>query len=201
MVEAALALVGFNQIKIQDDGYLEKINGAVTVDLASIAKGYGVDRVATLLKDSGFDDFLIEIGGEIFAAGKRLDGKTWRVGINQPSSSAASDEIYTVVALEDKAMATSGDYRNFFQMAGKTFSHIIDPRTGYPIQNHVVSTSVIADTCTLADGLATALMVMGAEEGVALLDRLPQVEGVVIVRHSDGRLENFPSTGLSAFIP
>jgi len=179
---------------------LVKKKAAVSLDLASIAKGYGVDQVAGVLRGMGIEDFLVEIGGEVFAAGVRLDGKQWRVGINQPSRDAALDDIYAVVVLKDRAMATSGDYRRFYQIGDRVYSHIIDPATGYPLQNGVVSASVIAGNCTLADGLATALMVMGPQAGVALLDRLPDVQGLIVVRGGDGDLENFPSTGWDRFI-
>jgi len=105
--------------------------------------------------------------------------------------------VYGVVALHNAAMATSGDYRNFCQIQGKAYSHIIDPRSGYPIQNGVVSASVVADNCTLADGLATAIMVMGSVQGVALLNQLDGIEGLVVVRRPDGNLENYPSAGFS----
>jgi len=199
-VQAALGKVGFDQLKVSGDGYLVKQKTAVSLDLASIAKGYGVDQVAEVIRELGFVDFLVEIGGEIFAAGVRSDGNQWRVGINQPSRDAAVDAVYAVVGLKDKAMATSGDYRHFYQIGDRIYSHIIDPATGYPVQNGVVSASVVADNCTLADGLATALMVMGPEAGVALLDRLPDVYGVIVVRREDGGLENFPSLGLDRFI-
>lgn len=195
-IRQALNRVGFDRIEVAVGGQLRKKRADVTIDLASIAKGYAVDQVALLLRGRGYKEFIVEIGGEVYAAGKRKDGKPWKVGINQPSQSAAFDEVYQVVALEDRALATSGDYRNFYNIEGQIYSHIIDPRTGRPVQNGVVSASVMADNCTLADGLATALMVMGPKDGVALLDRLPGVEGLVVVRHEDEKLENFWSRGI-----
>lgn len=195
-VADALRLVGFDQIDVVETGYLVKKQPDVTVDLAAIAKGYGVDQVAVLLHGLGFRDYLVEIGGEVYAAGRRADNKTWRVGINQPRPEAAADAVYEVVPLQNRAMATSGDYRNFERIGQTTFSHIIDPRTGYPVQNGVVSASVIADNCTLADGLATALMVMGPEKGIALLDRLREVEGMIITRQADGTFRNHLSKGM-----
>lgn len=199
-VATARLQVGFDHIEIDSSGFLIKKRPDVTLDLASIAKGYGVDQVAISLKSLGFRDFLVEIGGEIFAAGRRMDGKPWRVGINRPQAEAAADEVYKVVPLMDSAMATSGDYRNYVQLEGRTFSHVIDPRTGYPIRNWVVSASVIADNCTLADGLATALMVMGATEGIDLLDRLKGVEGLIIVRSPDGNFQNYFSKGMAGMV-
>ena len=195
-IEAARQRVGFDRIDLTGSGQLAKKDGTVSLDLASIAKGYGVDQVSALLFDLGYKDFLVEIGGEVYAAGRRPDGKAWRVGINQPSSQAGVQDVYAVLDLENQAMATSGDYRNFYRSGDRTFSHIIDPRTGRPVSNGVVSASVIADNCTVADGLATALMVMGPERGINLLNQLANVQGVIIVRHPDGSLENFPSDGL-----
>lgn len=188
--------VGFDAITISSKGELTKLRPGISVDLASIAKGYGVDQVALLLKDRGFDHFLVEIGGELFASGRRSDGQPWRVGINRPRKGGALDAVYKALPLDNRAMATSGDYRNFVEINGRSYSHIIDPRTGYPVANGVVSVSVIAENCTLADGLATALMVLGAEKGTALLNALKDVEGLIVVRTPDGTLIDHWSNGI-----
>jgi thiamine biosynthesis lipoprotein len=193
-VEALLGEVGFDQIEIRS-GALVKRRASVTLDLSSIAKGYGVDQVAALLRREGFSDFLVEIGGEVVGSGRREDGGPWRVGINRPRPEAAPDAVYRVVELGDRALATSGDYRIFFESGGVRYSHVLDPRTGRPVANGVVSVSVLAPDCTFADGLATAVMVMGKDAGLALLERLPSVEGLVVVRTPDGRLEDHATSG------
>ncbi|MCU0559925.1 MAG: FAD:protein FMN transferase [Desulfobacterales bacterium] len=190
-----LGEVGFEAIEIREQAALVKRRASVTLDLSSIAKGYGVDQVAEVVRRSGAADFLVEIGGETYAAGRRGDGQAWRVGINTPRPDARADDVYAVVPLQDQALATSGDYRNFFVKDGVRYAHIIDPRTGYPVSNRVVSVSIQAADCTLADGLATAVLVMGAEKGLALIDRLDGVEGLIVVARPDGRLENHFSTG------
>ena len=114
-IAALLPDIGFSNIEIPASGYLLKKRAAVTVDLSSIAKGYGVDQVGDILRRNGFENYLVEIGGEIIAAGTRQDGKLWRIGINRPLPDAAFDEVYKVVELQDQAFATSGDYRNFFE--------------------------------------------------------------------------------------
>jgi thiamine biosynthesis lipoprotein len=195
-IRQAKQLVDFSAIEILPGGRLKKHRLGVTVDLASIAKGYGVDQVSVLISNTGFTHYLVEIGGEVYAAGRRTDGKPWRVGINRPRKGGPADAVYRVVALQDQAMATSGDYRNFIVIDGRSYSHIIDPRTGRPVANGVVSASVIAAGCTLADGLATGIMVMGPESGLALLNRLDGVEGLIIVRKPDGTLVNHWSKGL-----
>lgn len=194
-IERALAHVGFDRIELDASGRMRKTDPAVTLDLASIAKGYGVDAIARLLGETGFENYLVEIGGEVYTRGHRKDGKAWRVGINRPDRGAAFDDVYKAVDLTDKAMATSGDYRIFFQVGDRFYSHILDPRTGWPETSGVVSATVVAANCTMADGLATALMVMGPDKGVALVDRLPMVECLIVVRRPDGTFTDHPSQG------
>lgn len=187
-IAALLSNIGFNNIEIFAGHYLAKKNATVTLDLASIAKGYGADQVAALIRANGIHNFLVEIGGEVFAAGFRRDGKNWRIGINRPQKNAPVDQVYKVVDLQDKGFATSGDYRNYFEVNQKRFSHVIDPRNGYPVDNGVVSVSIIANTCTLADGLATAVMVLGHKKGLDLVNRLDNTECFIIVKREDGDL-------------
>jgi thiamine biosynthesis lipoprotein len=189
------AHVGFHHIHLDPSGIISKKDPAVALDLASIAKGYGVDEISRLLGNTGFTNFLVEIGGEVYAGGHRKDGKPWRVGINRPDKDAPVTKVYKAVPLTDRAMATSGDYRIYFQIEGHSYSHILDPRTGRPLTNKVVSATVVAANCTVADGLATALMVMGPEKGVALVNRLESVECLIVVRRADGSLSDYPSTG------
>ena len=198
-IDASLSQVDFSRVSISSDGQFLKNDPRLTIDLASIAKGYGVDVIAVLLKDQGYEDFLIEIGGEIFASGKRDKNTPWRVGINTPSKSAGFGQVYKVMSVADKGLATSGDYRNYFISEGRMYSHIIDPRTGYPVTNGVVSASVIAETCTLADGLATALMVMGPDAGLELVERMTNVEALIIVRSEGGDFEEYPSSSFAEY--
>lgn len=195
-IKKAMENVGFKYIHVSAKGFLTKHRSRVTVNLASIAKGYGVDMVAQVIAKAGYNSYLVEIGGEVFARGRRLDGKVWRVGVNLPLKTATTAQVYKAVPLDNRAMATSGDYRNFVEIGGRTYSHVLDPRTGYPVTNGVVSVSVIAPNCTLADGLATALMVLGPTEGIVLLDNIEKVEGLIIVRQPDGRLQDHWSRGI-----
>ncbi len=197
-VQAAMETVGFHRIIIGKDHTLAKRRPDVTLDLASIAKGYGVDAVSRVIRENGFSNFLVEIGGEVFASGVRKDGKPWRVGINRPVDNASPTAVYRALWLKNKALATSGDYRNFFKTKGVQYSHIIDPTTGDPVENGVVSASVMANTCTEADGLATALMVMGPKKGLALVNRLPGVECLIVVQTKSGALINYPSRGFES---
>ena len=187
--------IGFKNIEIVASGYLVKKRPTVTLDLSSIAKGYGVDQLADVVRKEGYQNYLVEIGGEVFASGYRKDGKLWRIGINRPKIDAAFDDVYKVINLHNKAFATSGDYRNFFVVDGIRYSHIIDPRTGYPVSNGVVSATIISETCIFADGLATAIMVMGADRGLDLINRLEGTEGLIIVEKQDGSLVPYYSKG------
>jgi len=193
-ITSALSRIGFEHIEISEAGSLIKRQDGVTLDLASIAKGYGVDQIARVLSQDGVTHYLVEIGGEVVASGNRLDGEKWKVGINEPQSAAAYNAVYKVLKLHDQALATSGDYRNFFEMDGKRYSHVIDPRNGYPVSNGVISVSVIADNCILADGLATAIMVIGPK-GVAVIDRLENVEGLIVVQTAGGTVQEYASKG------
>ncbi|MEJ2472628.1 MAG: FAD:protein FMN transferase [Desulfobacterales bacterium] len=197
-VRQRLQAVGFDAIEIVDNRFLVKGKATVNLDLASIAKGYGVDQIAALLKDSGIEDFLVEIGGEVYAAGHRKDGLSWRVGINTPRKEASLDQVYKVVNLTNGAMATSGDYRNFFEIDQKRYSHVIDPRSGYPVANGVVSASVLSADCTFADGLATALIVMGPDKGIELVNRLEGVDCLIVEMQADGTLIDHYSKAFQA---
>ena len=194
-IAAVLPDIGFSKIAVVKPGFLVKKRADITVDLSSIAKGYGVDAVADLLRSSDYKNFLVEIGGEIFAAGYRKDNTRWRIGINQPRPDAAFNAVYKVVALHNRGFATSGDYRNFFEVDGVRYSHVIDPRTGYPVSNGVVSVSITSADCTTADGLATAVLVMGVEKGLELINRLDGVEGLIVVERPNGKLTDHYSKG------
>lgn len=193
-VARVLSRVGFESISREGEG-LVKNRAGLFLDFGSIAKGYGVDAVAVLLREKKIRNFLVEIGGEVYGEGHRLDGDPWRVGINTPQRGAAASEFFQVRTLGGQALATSGDYRNFREVDGRIWTHVIDPRTGRPVENGVTSVSVLADSTVFADGLATALMVMGPEKGLPLVNRLKGVECLLIVRKPSGALAMFASEG------
>jgi FAD:protein FMN transferase len=195
-IDKILPQIGFDKIIISSDGYILKKDPEISLDLASIAKGHGVDKISELLLNNGFKNFIVEIGGDLYAKGNNKEGVPWRAGINMPDKNAPFDEVYKVITLTDMAMATSGDYRNLIEMDGQRYSHIIDPTTGYPVKTQVVSATIIAQTCTFADGLSTAAMVMGPKKSLDLINRLKNVEGLIIVRNSDGTLTDHFSQGL-----
>jgi len=188
-----LKSVGFHKINLSPNA-IQKTEPTLSMNLASIAKGYGVDQIATLLQNEDIHQFVVEIGGEVYASGSKKDGSSWRVGINRPAEDASFDDVYFVISLQNKAIATSGDYRNFHEINQKRYSHVIDPRTGWPVSNGIVSVSVIADSCTFADGLATALMVMGVEQSLNLVNQMDGVECMIVVS-KEKQLTNYFSTG------
>ncbi|PID73138.1 MAG: hypothetical protein CSB33_05265 [Desulfobacterales bacterium] len=195
---------GFHLLEIRSDGVnppcLKKGRADLALNLGSVAKGFGVDAVAAALAEKGVVDCMVEIGGEVMAKGRRPGGKSWLIGINVPRPDASPTEVFRAVRLSDAAMATSGDYRNFFRVGGKRMSHIIDPRTGRPTEHGVVAASVIAPNCTLADALATALMVMDPEKGKAAVESLPGVECLILSRTDGKQRKETASAGFAAYV-
>lgn len=148
---------------------VRKDDGRLKVDLSAYAKGYGVDQVSGLLDSYGIGDYLVEIGGEVRARGSNGRNVSWSIGIEAPQRGSRS--VARVVRLHDAAMATSGDYRTYFESAGSFYSHTIDPRTGYPVSHNAAAVTVVADTTAFADGMATALLVLGPDEGLKLAEQ------------------------------
>ena len=169
------------------DGQLIKSNPNTRLDLSAIAKGYGVDEVFMQLGAMGFTDYMVEIGGEVRCSGNNETGQPWRIGIDLPElNTPPGKNLQGIVQLKDRALATSGDYRNFLIINGEIHSHAIDPRTGFPVKTRVASASVVAPTCAEADALATALMVLGVEPGIDLINRLDEIDAALIIRDGDG---------------
>lgn len=186
--------VGYKNIEV-GDGLIRKLNAATTIDLNAIAKGYGVDIVVDFLKKKGFYRILVEIGGEVRCSGKNRREQIWSVGIDQPIfDNAPGSSLQDIIGLDNSALATSGDYRNYFYYDDKVFSHTIDPITGYPIEDGIASASVIAPTCIMADALATALMVIGTD-GINLIEQLDGVETLLVKRLSEGMFKTVTSSG------
>ncbi|MEW6306481.1 MAG: FAD:protein FMN transferase [Verrucomicrobiota bacterium] len=168
-IETARRRVGHQHLLVRPDPPALRKLRDISVDLSGIAKGYAVDAVVARLESLGIHHCLVDIGGELKARGHSPQGRPWRVGIERPAPDAR--QIERVVALSDCAIATSGGYRNFHELAGRRFAHIIDPRTGWPVTNHVASVSVVHPSATQADALATSLVVLGADEGMKLAGR------------------------------
>ena len=161
------------------------------MDFSAIAKGYGCDVVARLLEEQGVTNYMVEIGGEVVLRGVSPHQADWRIGVSKPTADTLSvdGELQTVLAMTDRAMATSGNYRNFYDKDGRRYAHTIDPRTGYPVQHSILSATVLADQCATADAYATSFMVLGMEGAKAVLARHPELEAYLIYTDSLNQLQ------------
>ena len=195
-IAEARGRVGWQKVKLDAATQRAFQSGGVYVDLSSVAKGYAVDKLADYLQGQGIENFLVEIGGELRASGEKPGGNAWKVAVEKPVP--GEREIERILALSDIAVATSGDYRNFFEWDGQTYAHIIDPRTGMPVDHLTASVTVLADSCTEADALATALTVLGPEQGMTFADAR-QLAVLFMVRTDDGFIEQ-PSAAFTRFI-
>lgn len=195
IIDSLLSLVGFQKIGLRNDTLL-KSNEQIQLNFNAIAKGYIVDRVADFMKECGFNHFIVDIGGEMVCIGTK-NGKPWQVGIQTPTEDRnGAFEAMCTFPLTDKAVATSGSYRNYIEEKGERYTHIINPLTGYPQKNSLLSVTVIADECATADALATAFMVMEMESSLLFLDHHPHYAGLFIYAENGAlktkQSENFP---------
>lgn len=182
-VDSLRQLVGWQRLSLDEQGLLHKADPRIVLDCSAVAKGFGVDVVADLLRARNINNFMVEIGGEVVVSGNNTKGKPWQVGVNKPvdDPTSTSAEIDTVLALTDRAMATSGNYRNFYTTEdGRRVAHTIDPATGYPVQHNILSATVLAPTCAQADAFATAFMVMGLDGAKEILRHHPEIEVYLI---------------------
>lgn len=186
-------LIGLDKVVDETNG-IKKTTDGVGLDFSAIAKGYGVDVVAQVLKDNGITDYMVEIGGEVATQGKNPQGKAWTIGIDMPTmnSTVTNRELLTALPMSDDNMATSGSYRNFLEYNGVHYSHTIDPTTAHPVKNSALSVTVLADTTALADGWATALSAMPMERAVDLAEQ--QKLTVLFVGHKGTNKHEYPFT-------
>ena len=188
-IEEVKNRMGYQNIIVEPEG-VRKLNPDIKLDVNAIAKGYGVDQIFEWILENGFENVFVEIGGEVRCAGINQNGQFWRVGIIDPKiSTSPGEELSAIVHLDGKAMATSGNYRNFIEKNGQILGHTIDPRTGYPVETDVLSVSVITHSCMEADGWATALMVLNFEEGSKLVSDRTDLDVLWIVETEDGQRE------------
>lgn len=186
-IAAAGKRVGFELLQIRNSPpALRKGREDIYIDLSAIAKGYGVDRAAEFLEAQGIHNYLVDIGGEERIKGHSPLGIPWRIAIEQPMTEGR--KVQRIIELDSHGVATSGTYRNYFEWDGKRYSHIIDPRTGWPITHKLVSVTVLSDTAMRADALATALLVLGPEQGFKMAER-EQIAALFIIRASAGFIE------------
>ena len=186
-LDSILKFVGMDKVRI-DNNRIKKDDPRLTLNFNANAQGYSVDLICDYLEINGYTDYLVEIGGETRAVGSNPYGDNWRIAIDSPidGSTEQDREYNTVVRISGKSLCTSGDYRNFLKVDGKKYSHELNPKTGYPKDDSLLSVSVLSDLAIDGDALATAVMVMGMERGFQFLDSLPNVEGYFIYAKCDG---------------
>lgn len=190
-IDSLKALVGYKKITLDTRRKtISKKDPRIMLDCSAIAKGYGSDVIGAFLKCRGIENYMVEIGGEVVTHGINEKRVPWRIGVVKPTedSLATDNELQTVINVADKAMATSGNYRNFYYKGGKKYAHTIDPKTGAPVQHSLLSATVLADNCATADAYATSFMVMGIERAKAVLERHPELMAYFI--YSDDNGEN-----------
>lgn len=188
-IDSLLEITGYRKIH-ETDGMIVKDDPRIMLDCSAIAKGFGSDMVAGMLRSKGINDFMVEIGGEIVLSGQNPKGKLWNIGISKPvdDSLSVSSELQTVIPITDIAMATSGNYRNFYVKDGRKYAHTIDPHTCQPVSHSLLSATVFAPDCATADALATSMMVMGLDSAQALLSRHPEIQAYLIYQAPNGTI-------------
>ena len=188
-VDSLRQIIGYQKITV-DHGKIRKQDPRMMLDCSAIAKGYGTDVVANFLRQRGVKNFMVEIGGEVVTCGVNPERVPWKVGVIKPEddSLSVSHELQTILNVTDIAMATSGNYRNFYYQGGKKYAHTIDPKTGYPVQHNILSATVLAKTCALADAYATSFMVMGLDKAQKVLEQHPEL--MVYFIYDDGQGKN-----------
>ncbi|SIN99488.1 FAD:protein FMN transferase [Salinivibrio sp. ES.052] len=194
-IASRMTMTGLEHLRLEGNT-LTKTNPDLYVDLSTIAKGYGVDVVANYLGSLGLNNYLVEIGGELQLKGVNQDQVPWRIAIEKPS--AGTQSVQEIIEPGDMAVATSGDYRNYFEHDGVRYSHIIDPDTGRPINHHLVSVTVLDPSCMTADGLATGFMVLGPEKAMELAHQA-NIPAFMVIKTDDG-FEEIASEAFKPFL-
>lgn len=198
-VDSLLQIVGMHHLDFDaDQSVIRKDDARVMLDFSAIAKGYGCDCVARLLRSRGVSNFMVEIGGEVVTQGISPNRLPWRIGVTKPTDDTlqAQKELQTVLNVTDRAMATSGNYRNFYYQGGRKFAHTIDPKSGYPVQHNILSATVLAPSCAEADAYATSFMVMGLDRARDLLEHHPELMAYFIYDDDGGQLSVWYSPSL-----
>lgn len=199
-IDSLLQLVGYRNFELQGERLIKKIPGS-GLDFNAIAKGYAVDVLGEFLGSKGIENYLVDIGGEVLAKGCKPGGKLWKVGVEKPAEdSLSARELKAIISLENKAIATSGNYRRFYVENGIRYSHTINPFTGYPVQHSLLSASVLASDCITADAYATAFMVMGLDEAIKFLESQPDLEGFFIFSDTNGEFKTWGTEGFMELI-
>ena len=201
-IDTILLDIGMDQLTFSGGtaNFILKSNPDCKLDFNAVAQGYTVDVLGDLLEERGIMNYLVEVGGELKAKGNNSQDSLWRVGIDRPLPDLAEREIEAIVNLNNKSLATSGNYRKFYEKEGKKYAHTINPKTGYPVEHNMLSATVIAVNCALADAYATAFMVMGLDQSKEFLAKHKELDALLIYSDEDGDLQAFITSELINFI-
>lgn len=195
LIDSLRTLVDYRKVRIEN-GHIIKDNPAITLDFNAIAQGYTSDLIASFLESQGVVNYLVDTGGEIMTKGGKPNGQPWIVGIEKPADNENSEQVVqTRIPVRDKGVVTSGSTRKYVERDGKRYSHCINPKTGCPVEHHVLSVTVTADNATWADALASICMVMGLEQSLPLIESMDGVEAYYIFINENGKLETFATEG------
>ncbi|MEC9274625.1 MAG: FAD:protein FMN transferase [Candidatus Neomarinimicrobiota bacterium] len=184
--------MGYDKLTINNN-FLQKKDPFIKIDLNAIAKGFGVDAICNFLNSKGINNYMVEIGGEVRCVGYNQNKKSWMIAIENPEN---NNKIKWAVSLKDVSMATSGDYRNYYEIDNERYSHEIDPRSGYPAQTNIASATVVAPNCVDADALATTLIILGIEKAIQLIENTNDTEAFLIIRKDKDSYETIKSSGM-----
>ncbi|MFO7655475.1 MAG: FAD:protein FMN transferase [Bacteroidales bacterium] len=201
LIDSLVAFVGMDKIRIEN-GKVIKEYPQIMLDVNAIAQGYSADVVSEFLDLKGIKDYLVEIGGEVRTKGRNPKGRDWTIGIDKPldNNLVPGSNLQAKLRLKNLAMATSGNYRKFFEENGQKFVHSINPKTGYPVSSNLLSATVIADDCITADAWATAFMVMGLSETIEFLNKQEKLHAYLIYSDENGNLKTYSTNGLGQLI-
>lgn len=202
MIDSLLEMTGYEKVKLSDEGKVMKTDPRIMLSCSAVAKGYAVDVIAQLLKKKGIRNFMVDIGGEVVVHGQNPQNGPWRIGLNKPidDSLAVNQELQAVLQVTDLGMATSGNYRNYYYKDGKKYAHTIDPRTGYPVQHNILSSTVVAKDCATADAYATSFMVLGLDSAKAICNAHPELDAYFIYERPDGKMDIYFTDGMKKYL-
>jgi thiamine biosynthesis lipoprotein len=199
-LDSLLRLVGMSKVSLEN-GKVRKSDPYIVLDFNAIAQGYSVDVVAEAFEGMGIRNYLIEIGGEVRAGGTK-NGNLWRIGIDRPEDNniIPGESLQAIIRIKDMSLATSGNYRKFYVEDGVKYSHTIDPKTGYPARNRLLSATILASDCGTADGVATACMVMGHEKAIEFINNHPEFTAYFVISGTDGNYQTWMSESLKDYL-
>lgn len=200
-IKHLLKYIGFEKVRLENDRII-KADTAIKLDVNSIAQDYLVDVVCNFFDSEGIDNYVVEIGGEVRSKGKNSKRQYWRIGIDKPEESnmVPGEKLQTIISLKNQSVTTSGNYRKFYKKNGVKYSHIINPKTGSPVNSRLLSVTIVAKDCITADGWDTPLMVLGLENSIKILKEHPELEALLIYTDEKGNYQDYMTDGFKSMI-